>query len=242
VGPLVAVLIVALLGPQSGGAQGQAGSAAQTQTPGTQDQRPPANLPAQAGKLPVSVEQIKKDLEKAPTLKLAEPPPPPVVEPEQGTTFKVRVEEKYFKLPTFAETLNVGRGYPPSGGLYNYEIMQMITPPGFRGSEPYTNLEVLQLAAASLASALAVKGVVAGVRHLRAEYRTWQEGQAHVEVEQDLADYNRRVAEQADAGSTAASSAKDPPDKKDKKADAKKTDKKDDKKPPDKKPPDKIGG
>jgi hypothetical protein len=171
-------------------------------------------------------------------LKLREPPPPAAPQPQEPTTYKVRVEEKYFKLPSFAETLNVGRGYPPPGGLYNYEIMQMITPPGFRGSEAYTNAEVLQLAASSLAAALAMRGVVSGVKHLRADYRTWQEEQAHVQVEQDLADYNRRVAEQAgdaSAGQATATTGTDPPDKKTdpKKPDPKKPDpKKDEKKDP----------
>lgn len=236
-GSLVAFLIVALLGPQPGGPQGQAGSGGQGQAPATQqDQRPPANPPVQAGPPPVSVEQIKKDLQKVPTLKLGEPPPP-VAEPEQATTFKVRVEEKYFKLPSFAETLNVGRGYPPPGGLYNYEIMQMITPPGLRGSEPYTNAEVAQLAVTTLAAALAMRGVVAGVKHLRADYRSWQEQQAHVEVEQDLADYNRRVAEQAGDGSdgqATGTTGTDPPGKK---PDPKKPDPKKDEKKPAKKDP-----
>jgi hypothetical protein len=82
-----------------------------------------------------------------------------------------------------------------------------------------------------------MRGVVSGVKHLRADYRTWQEEQAHVQVEQDLADYNRRVTEQAGDASTGQATATTGTDPPDKKTDPKKPDPKKDEKKPDKTDP-----
>ena len=196
--------------------QGQVASASgNPQKPGEQPQKPASASPVSPDDVPIDLDRIRKDLQHPDLLKLDIPSSLP----EGSTRYKVQVQGYSFKLPTLAESLHIPWAPSPPGGLYNYEIMQMITPEAVRGSAPFTNSEMAWVAVTSLASALAMRGVTSAYQSARSAWRTWQEEQAREEVQRELAEFLRQQALRQAA-------AKKEPDKKDP-----------DKKQPDKKAP-----
>jgi hypothetical protein len=199
-------------------AAGQAQTPPATGTPGPQrpagsataGQPSPATGDASGQEVAgADVDRIKKALEHPDLIKLDIPS----ALPEGSTRYKVQVQAYSFKLPTLAESLHIPWAPTPPGGLYNYEIMQMITPPEVRGSAPFTNGEMAWVAATSLLSALAMREVTSAYRGFQRSWRTWQEEQAHEEVQRDLAEFLRQQAAAKKAGA-ATDPAKKPPDKK----------------------------
>jgi hypothetical protein len=158
------------------------------------------------------VDRIKKGLQHPDLLKLDIPSNLPA----GSTRYRVEVKAYSFKLPTLAESLHIPWAPTPPGGLYNYEIMQMITPPEVRGSAPFTNGEMAWVAATSLLSALAMREVTSAYRGFQRSWRTWQEEQAHEEVERELAEFLRQqtAAKAKNAAATPDPAKKDPNKKK----------------------------
>jgi hypothetical protein len=160
------------------------------------------------GKLPVSLDRIKRELDEPPAplssraLKVAPVDLPDIAPPsgseegKRGTTFRVRVEANRFEFPSFSESLKGAVvDVPPPGGLYHSEVMSLITPPGFRGMEPFTNGEVVQLLATSLATALAIKGGVWAAGKATNWLRLQREAEAREQVQQELEEFKRQTAE-----------------------------------------------
>jgi len=177
-------------------------------------QREQARPVKDQGPLPVSLDRIRRELDQPPvsqsgtTLNLdrvALPEADPSTEEgKQGTSFKVRVEASRFELPPFMETLKQPWQPVVAGGLYHHEVMQLITPEGVRGSAPFTNGEMLQVAVTSLATALAMRGGIWAARNAIDWLRLQREEAARREVQDELAEFKRQVAEGA-AGSTGTS-------------------------------------
>ncbi|MFB3855441.1 MAG: hypothetical protein ACE148_16695 [Vicinamibacterales bacterium] len=158
------------------------------------------------GKLPVSLDRIKRGLD--------EPLPPLSSRPlkldtvelprvgdegedgHSGTTFRVRVEAHRFELPPLMETVLKEAAVPAvPGGLYHSEVMALITPPGFRGMEPYTNAEALQVVATSIAAALAMKGGAWAYGKAANWLRLQREAEARQQVQAELEEFKRQVGQ-----------------------------------------------
>ena len=112
------------------------------------------------GDLGVSLNRVKFALAQAalPRLKIVPDAP----------TFRVQVIEKRpFSLPSFIESLNIPRQPVPSGGIANYEFMNMVTPPLARPYAAFNSGEFAQVVATSLISSLMVRAETGG--RLRAQ-------------------------------------------------------------------------
>jgi len=156
------------------------------------------------GRLPVSLDRIKRELDEPPAplssrpLKLQPMDLPDIADETQegkaGTTFKVRVEASRFELPPLMETVLKEAAVPAvPGGLYHSEVMSLITPPGFRGMEPYTNSEAIQVVATSIAAALALKGGAWAYGKTANWLRLQREAEARQQVKEEVEEFKRQV-------------------------------------------------
>ncbi|RPI08533.1 MAG: hypothetical protein EHM65_10205 [Acidobacteriales bacterium] len=180
-----------------------AGVAPGQETARTQSAGPVEQAPSQ-GKLPISLDRIKRGLD--------EPPPPLSARPlklepmnlpglsdeslegQSGTTFKVRVEAHRFELPPLMESVLKEAAVPAvPGGLYHSEVMALVTPPGFRGMEPYTNSEALQVVATSIAAALALKGGAWAYGKAADWLRLQREAEARQQVQEEVEEFKRKA-------------------------------------------------
>jgi hypothetical protein len=141
----------------------------------------------------VSIDRIRKALQRAPVLTFVMPDP-------NVPRFRVEISSSQFRPLTFQNSFYI----PPTpapvpfGGVDYYEMQRLNTPPEFWGSAPFTNKDLLGMAALngaySLLGALIKKGMEA---HAIAE-----QARLHQEVEEELralAAHNARVAaEQAE--------------------------------------------
>ncbi len=136
-----------------------------------------------------SIEHIKKELERKPTLtfKMPDPNVPRYqIEIQGQRTLTLPSWQQSFQLPT-------PPGPQPFGGQDYWNMMRVNTPPQFWGSAPFTNTDLLKMygltGAYGLAGALIKKAIEA--RQSAAAAR------AHEEVQQELADleeHNARIA------------------------------------------------
>jgi hypothetical protein len=167
-------ILVALL---SGGALPQTRLEAQPQVPASAGD--PAAAPVNPDELPVSIEAIQRALNHKPAIKIA----------EQRSVFRVEV---FGKKPTIEDIL--GKDYlkgpvpaAPGGSVMTHqEFLNMVTPEEFRGYAPYTNKEGLQIAATSLATAIAMQAVQSAWKKYQAARREQEREAARREVEQAL--------------------------------------------------------
>jgi hypothetical protein len=153
-------------------------------TPDRQAQNPPSGTaaapspPINADELPVSIETIRRALDHKPAIKVA----------EQRTIFRVEV---FGKKPTIEQIL--GKDYlkgptpvSPGSVMTHQEFLDMVTPVEFRGYSPYTNKEGMQIAATSLATAIAMQAVQSAWRKYQATQKEHEREAARREVEQAL--------------------------------------------------------
>lgn len=179
--------------------RGQSGSRPQaaSERPREQEKKP-------AAQLPVSIDRIKRELEQPAEpltpLKLGEIPLP-VLNPNEteegkaGATFRVRVEASRFELPPFMETLKQEFEPSPWGGIYHHEMMQMMTPPDYRGSAPFTNSEMVQVLATSFATAMALRAGSWALGEATDWLRLHREAEARRQVKEEVEDFKRKVGE-----------------------------------------------
>jgi hypothetical protein len=167
-------ILVAVL---STGTLQQAAAPADPQAP-----KPSADPPAStvnADELPVSIEAIQRALNHKPAIKIA----------EQRQVFRVEV---FGRKPTIEDIL--GKDYlkgptpaAPGGSVMTHqEFLNMVTPEEFRGYAAYSNKEGLQLAATSLATAIAMQAVQSAWKKYRAAREAHERDAARREVEQAL--------------------------------------------------------
>jgi hypothetical protein len=167
-------ILVALL---SSGAVRQDPPDAQPQP--AQSPAEPAAAAVNADELPVSIEAIQRALNHKPAIRIA----------EQRSVFRVEV---FGKKPTIEDIL--GKDYlkgptPAAAGgaaMTHQEFLNMVTPEEFRGYASYTNKEGLQLAATSLATAIAMQAVQSAWRKYQSARREGEREAARREVEQAL--------------------------------------------------------
>jgi len=169
------------------------------QQPAQSQQKPP-QTPARTGASGdadmFSIERLRDDLERKPTIAFVVPDP-------NIPRFKVEVEGKRWELPTFQERM--ARAIPrmpvqvPFGGTLASDMARLNTPPEFYGSAPFTNGDLLKMEALSgaygLAGALIKKAIEA--RH-EAEV-----AQIREQIRQELAaidEHNARIAGQVADG------------------------------------------
>ncbi len=154
------------------------------QSPDTQPQPPkpaadPAATAVNPDELPVSIEAIQRALNHKPAIRIA----------EQRSVFRVEV---FGKKPTIEDIL--GKDYlkgpvpaAPGGSVMTHqEFLNMVTPEEFRGYAPYTNKEGLQIAATSLATAIAMQAVQSAWRKYQSARQEHEREAARREVEQAL--------------------------------------------------------
>lgn len=150
--------------------------AAQSSSTAPRPSTAPQQVPADA--IPVSYPRIRRALARKPLFAA------PTI--QEGTRFKVEIQEYRFPIPDFASTLRFPKQPVPFGGTYNYELMSMMTPAAVRGSAPYSNGELLTVVATSFAQAFATRAAVAGVRQIRQSLRLAEEERVHRQVLREL--------------------------------------------------------
>lgn len=161
-----------------------AAAAASAQTPAPQ--LPPAERPeAVIDRLPISLDAIKKELQEA-------PPPPSALRIGSLPTFRVTVYGRRRPLlPEFQDTLRQPWQAPIPGGIYNKELLDMMTPPQARPFGAFTNGGLVEVAGTALVSALAAQALQKGYTAARGAVRSWQEEQIRREVEAELEAFKR---------------------------------------------------
>jgi hypothetical protein len=169
-------IVVALIAaaPAQQTAQPAAPPAAQTSKPAPD----PAAL-INPDELPVSIDAIQRAINHQPAIKVT----------EQRSIFRVEV---FGNKPTIEDIL--GKDYlkgptptSPGGSVMTHqEFLNMVTPEEFRGYAPYTNKEGLQLAATSLATAIAMQAVQSAWKKYRTARQEAERDAARQEVEQAL--------------------------------------------------------
>ena len=153
---------------------------------------PAAGAPAQAewpesviDRLPISLDAIKAGLERAPDA-------PSSLRIGQLPTFRVTVYgQRRSLLPDFQETLRQEWQAPIPGGIYNKELLDMITPPQARSFGAFTNGDLAEVAGTALVTALAGRALYNGYTAARGALRSWQEERIRREVEAELDAFKR---------------------------------------------------
>ncbi len=161
----------------STGALQQAPAAAAPQEP--RPNADPAASTVNPDELPVSIDAIQRALNHKPAIKIA----------EQRQVFRVEV---FGKKPTIEDIL--GKDYlkgatpaAPGGSVMTHQdFLNMVTPDEFKGYASYTNKEGLQLAATSLATAIAMNAVQSAWKKYRSARQEQEREAARREVEQAL--------------------------------------------------------
>lgn len=139
----------------------------------------PAAASVNADELPVSIDAIQRALNHKPAIRIQ----------EQRSIFRVEV---FGRKPTIEDIL--GKDYlkgpaPAAAGgavMTHQEFLNMVTPEEYRGYASYTNKESLQIAATSLATAIAMQAVQSAWRKYRAARAEQEREAARREVEQAL--------------------------------------------------------
>jgi hypothetical protein len=157
-------------------------------------QKPPAGVSAPSfdgtEDIPVSYPRIRAALKRKPLFDT------PTI--QEGTRFKVQIQQYQFDVPDFASTFRIPKQPVPFGGLYHNEMLMMMTPSSVRGSTPYNNAELLTVMATSFAQAFAARAVTAGVRQIRQALRNAEEERVYRQVLRELAqiEENRKRREE----------------------------------------------
>jgi hypothetical protein len=138
----------------------------------------------------VSIDRIRRALERDAVLAsaLAE------LEREGRPVFRVEIEGE---LPSFSTFINEGEsllGPAPWGAMTHREFLAMVTPPQARPYGASTNGDLLQLLATSFGSALALNALTSTAKGIPAFIRHAKERAARKEVQQVLAELERRRA------------------------------------------------
>jgi hypothetical protein len=150
-------------------------------------QQPPATEPRETGQITpedfgVSLDRVKFALAQTPIAQLKINPGRP--------TFRVQIIEKRpITVPSFTETLKIPRQWVPSGGIANYEFMNMVTPPQARPYGAFNSGELAQVAATSLVSALIMYGLQQGAGYVHDRYRSYVEARTREDVKREFENY-----------------------------------------------------
>ena len=179
--------------------------------PAAHGQTPPEPEPT-SEPLPVSLERIRRDLARPDALRSS-------AERGRGPMFRVEIEAP---LPRFSDFVGDGEllaSPSPWGGMTHHEFLAMVTPPQARAYGAFTNGDLLQVVATSLASAYAVQGALGLVEGVKAMLRERRTSAAKAEVAEvldtleRLTRENERLAREDEARKKAAAAGlvKDPP-------------------------------
>jgi hypothetical protein len=121
---------------------------------------------------------------------LAQTALPPLKIAPDTPTFRVQIVEKPpFTLPSFIETMKTPRQWVPSGGVANYEFMNMVTPPQARPYGAFNSGELAQVAATSLVSALLMYGLKRAAGYVYDQYQAGVEARAREDVKRELEEF-----------------------------------------------------
>ncbi len=189
---VLAVLLLQLPADRAAAGQApQAGQQEEAAQPGAVPQAAPPpvvpSLPASSDDL-FSIEHIRRELERSPTLTFTMPDP-------NVPRYRVEIQGKKFQLPTLGERLSIPKSpvQVPWGGTERADMMRLNTPPEFYGSAPFSNGDLLKMSALTgaygLAGALLKKAIDARASAADARERA--------AVQQELAEvaaHNARVA------------------------------------------------
>ena len=183
---LALLMLQAASGPEGNGPSGEV----QQQNTGQQQAAAPSKPAASASWLEelLSIEHIRKELERAPTLTFTMPDP-------NAPRYRIEIRGYRFYLPDWQARLMIPPSPVPTplGGIDHYEMMRVITPPQYWGSAPFTSGDLLKMSALSgaygLAGALIKKGIEA--RYSAAAARAREEVQRELA---EIAAHNARVA------------------------------------------------
>lgn len=179
---LIALLLVA---SSAGAAQAQPPSEASPQRAiamTAEQAEPPERI---IDRLPISLEAIKAGLARAPDA-------PSSLRIGRLPTFRVTIYgQRRSLLPSFQETLKQEWQAPIPGGLYNKELLDMITPPQARPYGAFTNGDLAEVAGTSIVTALAGRALYNGYTSARGALRSWQEERIRQEVEAELEAFKR---------------------------------------------------
>jgi hypothetical protein len=171
-----AVLALSVAGP---GDLWAAAAQSQQQPPATESHEVGQPTPEDLG---VSLDRVKFALARLPRHLLKINPDTP--------TFRVQIIEKRpITVPSFTETLKVPRQWVPSGGIANYEFMNMVTPPQARPYGAFNSGELAQVAATSLVSALIMYGLQQGAGYVHDRYRSYVEARTREDVKREFEEY-----------------------------------------------------
>lgn len=162
--------------------------AAQAASPsgrGDQDpQQPPGTAsPGGTPLLPVSLDRIRRGLEREPAIRLPEP---------QGPVFSVDIEGRLPRFADFVGEETLSRGAAPSTSLTHREYLSMVTPPEAQSFGAFSPGELAQMAATTAALTLGSQWLVKGIKDA---IRSRREEQARREVQAVLAELERRQRE-----------------------------------------------
>jgi hypothetical protein len=175
--------VIAALGP--------APALAQPARPPTPVARAEASPPGDSADLPVSLDRIRRGLAQADTLQRA-------AARQRQPMFRIEVDGE---LPSFSTFIAEGESLAspaPWGGMTHAEFLTMVTPPQARAFGASTNGDLLQVLATSLLGGYAIQGASALIGKVPDLIRQGREAAARREVQQALADLERRRRE-ADA-------------------------------------------
>lgn len=166
-GRVVLVLLIAIAAPAAAQAQGR------------RQQRP-----VDADRIPVSVERIQEQLQHEPAIDLE------LLKP----VFRVEIVEKRPEWFAEIDWLDRESGSIPAGSSWHDQFLGMVTPEMARSYGAFTNSELLQVTATSIAQALASKVIIGRAREA---IRRRREEAARREVDEAIARWKReREAQQ----------------------------------------------
>lgn len=174
-GTLVAT---ALLAVSLHAAPGQNPAQKPTSSPGSAPSETTAVDQVSPDSIPVSYPRIRRALARKPLFQT------PTI--QEGTRFKVEIQQYQFPVADFASTLRFPKQPVAFGGLYHNELMNLMTPVSVRGSAPFSNGELLTVVATSFVQALAARAAVAGVRQIRESLKHAEEERIHRQVLREL--------------------------------------------------------
>jgi hypothetical protein len=131
--------------------------------------------PEQAGEIPIDLERIRKLLAQQPPLELL---------PKDRPIFRISVYEDAFRMPDFQAYLKTLKIPPMAGGPWHHQFLSMVTPKEIAAS--YTSGENLQMALTGLAWALAMRGGVSAIGHIRNAFYDAEVARIRAEIQREL--------------------------------------------------------
>lgn len=178
--------------PATSSPQAPAPPRVQPTSPAPPSQAPPpdeAADPQTAGELPVSLERIRRGLERDDTLLRA-------AGESRHPIFRIDVDAE---LPSFSAFIGEDESLSspaPWGGMTHNEFLTMVTPPQARSYGAFTNGDLLQVLATSILGSYAMGGATALLGRVPDVIRQGREAAARREVQRTLAELERRRREE----------------------------------------------